>query len=443
MTVFGGGRGPRDRGAPQLGRDFGWLWTAYAVSAYGTGLGFGAFAIIAIRVLHSGPAQVSALSASGLAVGAVVAVPLGPWVEFRHKRPVMVAMDLVRFAALLSIPLAYVLGGLTFLQLVVVSVILGAAKIAFRAASGAYLKTLVAREDLLAANGRFEATTWSATVVGPPLGGAAIALFGPVITVMADAVSYLLSALGIRAIGGGESRPVRTAARQRPGDLLDGWRYILADPPLRRVFFNVLLVNGLIMATEPLLSVLMLARLGFAPWQFGLAFALPCVGGMIGARLGRRLSARFGPQRVMLASGALRACWPIGLAFIGRGLPGILLVIALQFGLVTCIGVFNPLMATHRLEQTAPDRVARMLLAWSVSTSAVIAALTALWGVLAAVTGPRVAIAVAGAFLLATPLLLPRSGRLTPAVEVHDAGEITIVTGRAAGVAATGAPSVD
>jgi MFS family permease len=416
MRVFGDGRDPGGQGGLRLGRDFGWLWAAYAVSAYGTGLGFGAFAIIAIRVLHSGPAGVSALSASGLAVGAVVAVPLGPWVEFRRKRSVMVGMDLIRFAALISIPVAYALGGLTFLQLVVVSVIVGAAKIAFRAATGAYLKTLVQGEDLLVANGRFEATTWTATVVGPPLGGAAIALLGPVVTVVADAASYLLSALGIRAIGAGEPPPERGAGRLRAGDLLDGWRYILGNHELRRVFFNVLFVNGLILATEPLLSVLMLRGLGFAPWQFGLAFALPCVGGLIGARLARRLSARFGRHRVMRASGALRACWPIGLAFIGRGLPGILLVIALQFGLVTCIGVFNPLMATYRLEQTAPDRVARMLSAWSVSTSATIAALTALWGVLAAVTSPRAAIAAAGALMLATPLLLQRLGRLARAV---------------------------
>jgi MFS family permease len=395
------------------------------VSAYGTGLGFGAFAIIAIRVLHSGPAQVAALSASGLAVGAVVAVPLGPWMEFRRKRPVMVGMDLIRFAALLSIPVTYALGWLSFLQLVAVSVIVGAAKIAFRAASGAYLKTVVEGEDLLVANGRFEATTWSATVVGPPLGGAAIGLLGPVITVVADAVSYLLSAVGIRAIGGSEPRPARTdTAPQRPGDLLDGWRYILANPSLRMLFFNVLAVNGLILATEPSLSVLMLGRLGFTPWQFGLAFAVPCVGGLIGARLARRLAARFGRPRVMLISGTLRACWPIGLAFIGPGLPGIVLVIAVQFGLVTCIGVFNPLMATHRLEQTASDRIARMLSAWSVSTSASIAALTALWGVLAAVTSPRAAIAIAGALMLATPLLLPRSGRLARAelITVVDGG---------------------
>ena len=79
-----------------LGREFGWLWAAYAVSAYGSGLGFGAFPLIAVLVLHAGPAKVSALSAVGPAVGALIALPLGPWVEFRRKWPVMIAMDLVR-----------------------------------------------------------------------------------------------------------------------------------------------------------------------------------------------------------------------------------------------------------------------------------------------------------------------------------------------------------
>ncbi|HEX3979526.1 MAG TPA: MFS transporter [Solirubrobacteraceae bacterium] len=434
----------RESGQAQrsLGRDFGWLWTAYAVSAYGTGLGFGAFAVIAIRVLHAGAAQVSILAAAGVGVGALVAVPLGPWVEFRRKRPVMVAMDLIRFAALLSVPVAYLLGRLTFVQLVVVSVIVGAAKNAFRAASGAYLKRLVAREDLLAANGRFESTTWSATAVGPPLGGAAIGLFGPVITVVADAISYLVSALGIGAIRHSEPAPARAdTARSRPGALLDGWRYILTHPQLRPLFFNNLLVNGLILATEPLLSFLMLRRLGFAPWQFGLAFATPCVGGLIGARLARRLVARSGQAKVMFMGGALRACWPIGLVFIGPGLPGIAIVMVLQFGLVTSIGVFNPVMATYRLEQTAPDRVARMLSAWSVSSSATIAALTALWGVLAAVTSPRAGVGIAGALLLATPLVLPRPRRLAAAEEIGDAKEIgdaekiTILSARPVGAA--------
>jgi MFS family permease len=393
-----------------LGRSFRWLWAAYAVSAYGSGLGLGAFSLVAILALHAGPTEVSVLSAAGLAVGAVVALPLGPWVEFRRKRPVMVAMDLTRFAALASVPAAYALGRLGFAQLLVVAVVAAAAKIAFRAASGAYLKGLVPPGDLLVANGRFEATTWTATVVGPPLGGAAIGLFGPVITVLADAVSYLLSAAGICAIGGKEAPPPPrpATARLRPGDLLDGWRHILAHPRLRPLFLNTLLVNGLIMAGEPLIAVLMLGRLGFAPWQYGLAFAAPCLGGLIGARLAGRLVDRFGRHRVLRLAGILRSCWPLGLAFVRPGAAGLVLVMAVQFGLVTCCGIFNPVLATYRLEQTPHGLLARTLSAWSVSSSAAIAGLTALWGVLAGLTGPRIALAAAGLVLLTAPLLLPR-----------------------------------
>ncbi|MFG2025807.1 MFS transporter [Streptomyces sp. NPDC048825] len=393
-----------------LGRQFGWLWAAYAVSTFGTRLAFDAFPLIAITVLHAGPAEVSALAATGLAVGAAAAVPLGPWVEFRRKRPVMVAMDLIRFAALMSIPAAYALGRLGFVQLLIVSVVVAAADITFTTASGACLKALVPPENLLVANGRFESTNWTATVLGPPLGGAAIGLFGPVMTVMADAVSYLLSAMGIRAIGGREPRPARTGARGRlrVGDLLEGWRYILAHPALRPLFFNTILVSGLIMATSPVLAVLMLGDLGFAPWQYGLAFAAPCVGGLVGSRLARPLVARFGQHRVMLTAGTLRACWLLGLAFVRPGTAGLVLVIAVEFGLITSMGVFNPVYATYRLEQTATDRVARTLSAWSITSKLTVAALTALWGLLAGLTGPRTAIAIAGLLILTTPLLLPR-----------------------------------
>ncbi|MEU8270066.1 MFS transporter [Sphaerisporangium sp. NPDC049002] len=196
--------------------------------------------------------------------------------------------------------------------------------------------------------------------------------------------------------------------RLRPGDLLEGWRYILTHPALRLLFFNTVLVNGLILATSPLLAVLMLSDLGFAPWQYGLAFGLPCVGGIIGSRLARPLVARFGRHKVMLAAGALRACWSLGLASIRPGVAGLVLVMAVEFGLITCMGVFSPVFATYRLDQTATDRIARTLSAWSVTSKATVAVMTGLWGLLASITGPRAAIAVAGLLMLITPFLLPR-----------------------------------
>lgn len=194
----------------------------------------------------------------------------------------------------------------------------------------------------------------------------------------------------------------------RAGDLLDGWRYILADATLRPLFFNTALFNALVMATQPLLAVLMLDGLGFTPWQYGLAFAAPAIAGLLGSRLARQLVTRFGQHRVLIVAGTLRALWPVGLAFLGPGAGGLLLVIGVELGLIFCCGVFNPVYSTYRLERTATDRVARTLSAWSVTTKATTALLTAVWGVLGSLLGPRTAIGLAGMLLLATPLLLPR-----------------------------------
>jgi MFS family permease len=399
-----------------LGRPFEWLWLAYAVSSYGSGFGFGAMSIIAIRVLRAGPGEVSLLSSAGLAAGALLAIPLGPWVEFRRKRPVMIGMDLLRFAVQATVPLAYLLGWLTFAQLLLVTIIVAGAKIAFQSAGGAYLKALVKPDELLAANARFASTTWTALVVGPPLGGAAIGFFGAVVSISADALSYLLSALGIGMIRSPEPAPPATEpGRQRLTEFPNAWRYIVGHPGLRGLFIYRMLLNSFILCTEPLLAVLMLRNLHFQTWQYAMAFGVPCIGGLIGARLAPRLVARYGQLRVIFAFGTLSVGWPIGLAFIPGGALGLLLVMALQFGLVTSLGVFNPIVSTYRLEQIDPARLARTLSAWSISRAATTALLTALWGLLAELIGLRAAIAAAGVLALPTPLLLPR--RTIAAVE--------------------------
>ena len=340
-------------GRQSLGRQFGWLWAAYSVSTFGTWLAFDAFPLIAILVLHAGPAAVSALAAAGLAVGAVVAVPLGPWVEFRRKRPVMVAMDLARFAAVLSVPAAYALGWLSFAQL-------------SSSRSSSPRPTSRSRRPAARTSRRScrpatcsSRTPGSSRRPGPPPRSARrsaasrSALLGPVTTVLANAVSFVLSAAGIRAIGGAEPRPrAPQRPRLRAGDLLDGLAAHLTNPALRPLFVNTILVNGLILATAPLVAVLMLGDLGFAPWQYGLAFGAPCVGGLVGSRLARAAGRAVRAAQASCAAGTLRACWSLGSPSSGPGAGGLVLVIVVQLGLVTCMGVFNPVFATYRLEQT-------------------------------------------------------------------------------------------
>ncbi|MER5869322.1 MFS transporter [Streptomyces sp. NPDC002044] len=404
-----------------LGRQFNWLWAAYAVSAYGSGLGFGAFPLIALLALDASTAEIAALSAVGPTVGALIALPLAPWVEYRRKRPVMIVMDLVRFAVMASVPLFYALGWLSFVQLLVTSAVVAATKIAFHAASGAYLQTVVRPDDLLVANARFESTNWSSIAIGPPLGGAAVGLFGPLVTIMVDAVSYLFSAFALTAIRGREETPRRSGGKRlRADDLLDGWRHIMAHPGLRALFLNNMLVSGLVMATEPLLAVLLLRELGFPVWQYGLAFAVPCIGGLIGSRLAPRAVARYGQHRVLRTVGALRVIWLIGLVFVGPGVVGLVTVIAVELAIIFSMSLYTPVVATYRLEQTPGHKVARTLSAWLIGQQAGIALCTALAGLLAEVTSPRIALAVAGLAILTSPLLLPREPGPAPLAHEQD-----------------------
>ncbi|MGW3349842.1 MFS transporter [Nonomuraea rubra] len=404
-----------------LGRDFGRLWGAYATSSLGTWLALDSLPLIAVLALDASAAQLSWMAAASGAAGALLAVPLGPWVEFQRKRPLMIRADLVRFLVLMSVPAAHVLGLLSYPQLLAVAVVVAVSDIVFVGASGTHLKSLVPDRHLTRANSRFETVTWVSTAIGPPAGGALIGVLGPVVTVVLNAVSYALSALGIRAIATPEpappARPARPAgAAGAPGaaggsrlaEVAAGWRVIAADRDLRLLFANSVLVNALIMATAPLLLHLMLNDLGFTPLEYGLGFGVPCLGGIVGARLSRPLVRRFGERRILLGFGAARAVWLVGLVFVGPGTGGLLVVMAVEMAMITCVGVFNPVLVTYRLRRPPKETLARVLTAWTISSRAAIAAATALGGVLAGVVGGRAAIAVAGVLLIGTTALLPR-----------------------------------
>jgi hypothetical protein len=82
--------------------------------------------------------------------------------------------------------------------------------------------------------------------------------------------------------------------------------------------------------------------------------------------------------------------------------------------IIISMSLYNPALATYRLEHTPKHRIARTLSARSIGQQASIAILTALGGLLADITSPRTALTVIGLLILASPLLLPRSGGPAP-----------------------------
>src|ERR1019366_7403517 len=183
-----------------------------------------------------------------------------------EMRSAILHLAFAGLAAREAVPAAAGFGVLTFGQLCVVGVVqtAGAIAIAFGAASGAHLKALVPPDRRMAANSRLETTSWIAQTAGPPLGGLLISVAGATVTMAVDAVSFLLSALGMSRLQGPEPAPPdRLASRRLRADLASGWRYIFAHRGLRALFCNAMLFGGPVMMTSALLAVFMLRQRGW------------------------------------------------------------------------------------------------------------------------------------------------------------------------------------
>jgi hypothetical protein len=383
-------------------------WAAFAASQFGSAFGYSALPIVAVLVLGVSDFQVSLLAVLAGVVGAVAALPLGPWIEHHRKLPVMVAADLLRFAAVASVPAAALLGVLTYWQLAVVAVVQMAARMAFDAAGVAQLRTLVPREHRAEANARFETTVWTANAVGPAAGGVLISWLGATATMVLDALSFLVSAVMLRGLRTREPPPPERAADHHwLSDLTAGWRYIFGHRGLTALFWNSMIFGGCIMALVPLLAILVLRDLGFPAWQYGLISALSSVAGIAGSMLVKPLTARLGDHRVLLVAGIGRNLWLGLIPFAPASTTGLVLITASEFLLVLFGGMFSPVFATYRMNTTDDIHMARVVLAWSVTNRIVQPVVIAAAGVLAATTSAGTAIMVLAAILLTGVAFLP------------------------------------
>lgn len=391
-----------------LGPDFRRLWTAYAISEAGTGLSFGAIPLVAVLVLKVSEFQVSLLAAVGGLAAAVAGLPAGPWIEFRRKRPVMILADVARALAIMSVPIAWACGLLTYGQLCAVAVVQAVGALAFTAASGSHLKALVGPADRAAANGRFEATFWTAYSVGPAAGGALTSWLGVWWTLSADALSFVLSALGVRRLRTPEpAPPVRSPGTNKWQEIAAGWRYIVGHRGLRPLYLNSQVFGAAMMAASPLLTVLMLGELHFEPWQYGVGWGVPCAAGVLGAFALKPLTARLGARKVLLLAGVGRAVWLPLLAAMPAGVPGLLLIMVVEFLALFWTGVFNPAFATYRMTHTEDGYLARVIAGWQVTSRTTQPLAMLLGGALAAATSVRSALLVCGLIAAASSVLLP------------------------------------
>ncbi len=208
-----------------LGRPYGRLWGATAVSNLGDGIILGAGPLLAMSVTRN-PVTVAGLTAASTLPWLLFSLPAGAWVDRTDRRRLMVGVDAGRAVLLALLAVGVSMESLRLVSLYVVLFLVGVGETAVDNAAQALVPDLVDTAALDRANGRLLAVERAANeIAGPPLGAA---LFGAAAALpfAIDSASFAASA-GLLAVLYG-ARP-RIRARRRRGRPAPG------EPGLERV----------------------------------------------------------------------------------------------------------------------------------------------------------------------------------------------------------------
>ncbi len=284
--------------------DFLRLWSAQAISAFGSRITRVALPIIAVSRLGRRGAMLGVLAAVQLIPGVVLAMVAGGFVDRGRKRRILIACDLVRAALVVSLTVAWAADLLTMAQLLIVGAGVGTATALFQITDVAYLPALIGRRRLAEGNAKLETTEAVAEITGPASAGVLITVLGAPLAIAIDAASYLGSALLLGQIREKERKrprletepgpvPLAVAARTRE-DFALGMRAIFGHPCVRPLILCLMVWSVLGGFYISLYTLFCLNDLGLSDATFGAIIASGGLGSLAGAVLARGMSRAFG-----------------------------------------------------------------------------------------------------------------------------------------------------
>jgi len=292
------------------------------------------------------------------------ALPGGALADRFGARPVMLGADVVRCAALTALTVTAARGTPSLVQLAVTGVVLGACEGAHLPAYRSITPALVPDEELPAANAVSIAANLFANVIGPPIGGALVAVVAPWPAVGVDAVSFAVSALALVAI----SRP-RAAASPRgqgppqartegPDDsgVLSLAAFVRSSPLYRTVLAMTAVLGISVGGTlEVALPVLTRSRHDLGPAGYGWLMAALGVGMLTGGASAGVLARGARQGLIVISALAVNGGLLAGLPHVG-GLPAMATTMAVIGALD---GVLAVLVMTATQRMPPPRLLAR------------------------------------------------------------------------------------
>jgi MFS family permease len=296
--------------------DFLRLWAAQIVSAWGSRITRTALPIIAVDMLGQAPSGNGVLAALTIFPGIALALVIGGIIDRSNKRTLLLTADIVRGVLVLSLPIAWWLGHLGMVHLIVVGAGVGAMTTLFSITDNTYLPSLVGKPQLAEANAKLEGSEAVAEVGGPAAAGALIMALGAPLAVLVDALTYIWSAAFLWRIRDPGAPPATPSRRDVIGDLRVGLRAAFGHPVLRRIAFAQMAWYASAGAFIALYTPFVRTELELSVGWLGFIIAFGGVGGFLGALVARRLHNRhgLGPTLFMASAISLIASLLIPLA---------------------------------------------------------------------------------------------------------------------------------
>ena len=335
--------------------DFLRLWSAQTISVFGSQITMLALPLAAIIVLDASAFEVATLTALEWTPWLLFSLPAGAWVDRLPRRAVLIVSDLGRAAALVSIPIAYGFDVLTLGQLYAVGFVTGTLTVFFEVAYVAYLPSLVERRQLGESNSKLETTRAGAQVGGPGLAGLLVELFSAPVAILADAISFIASALFLGGIRAREAKPTRADGTRLVGEVVEGLRFVLGHPWMRPSMASIATSNFFWNVLSAVLLVYAVRVLDLSAATIGLAFTLGNIGPIAGALLANRVATRLGVDPTIVLSMFLLG-FPtllVPLAPAAYAVP----IFAVVFAFAGFWGVVTNVVGISLFQATTPDRL--------------------------------------------------------------------------------------
>ncbi len=283
---------PGRRLLPALLRESGTFrryWGAHTISLFGDQVSLLALPLVAVLALDASAAQMGYLTALALTPN-LLALHAGACVDRRgRRRQVMIAADAGRALLLLSVPLAYAAGALTFVHLLAVAFGVGALSVLFNVSDASLFVSIVPRDRFVEGSSLLNGSRAFSFVAGPSVAGLLVRVASAPAALVVDALTFVGSAVLLRRIAPQEAPPDREG-----GGVRSAVRFVNGSPLVRPILLATATINFFNFVFWALFVLYATRSLGVGAGTLGLVLGAGAVGGLAGSVVASPLSRRIG-----------------------------------------------------------------------------------------------------------------------------------------------------